>query len=283
MITIFTPTYNRSQYLGKLYKSLCEQSDKNFEWIVWDDGSTDTTSDVVNSFIGEGKLKVRYYKSSNGGKHRAINSGIHKAEGDWFFIVDSDDSLPKNSIATINQQISQLNDISKFCAVCGLKLFNETRKIAFNRIVNDDFVSFRKKFGISGDMAEVFRTNIIKEYPFPEFENEKFISEAIAWNRMAEKYICRFFPKDIYECEYLEDGLTRSIVKHFMDSPKGTMLYFNEIIKSRKMSVKSKIKAAINYWRYTPSVPAKDRVREFRPIWWSLIFKPVSKLFKVSL
>ena len=58
MITIFTPTYNRAYILPKLYESLCAQTDKNFEWLVVDDGSTDETYDLLKKWQVENKIVI---------------------------------------------------------------------------------------------------------------------------------------------------------------------------------------------------------------------------------
>lgn len=80
LITIFTPSYNRSHLLPRLYASICAQSFTDFEWLIVDDGSQDDTEDVVQSFVEEGRLDIRYIKQKNGGKHRAINRGVKAAK-----------------------------------------------------------------------------------------------------------------------------------------------------------------------------------------------------------
>ena len=72
-MTVFTPTYNRAYILPKLYNSLCEQTCKNFEWLIVDDGSTDNTSEIIEKWIAERKIEIRYIKQKNGGKQRAHN------------------------------------------------------------------------------------------------------------------------------------------------------------------------------------------------------------------
>ena len=76
MITIFTPCYNRGQFLPQLYESILVQKDTNFEWLIVDDGSTDNTKAIVESFIAENKMPISYYYKTNGGKHTAINLSL---------------------------------------------------------------------------------------------------------------------------------------------------------------------------------------------------------------
>jgi glycosyltransferase involved in cell wall biosynthesis len=82
--TIFTPTFNREHLLPRLYKSLCEQTYKDFEWLVVDDGSTDNTEILLKKYIAEADFPIRYISKSNGGKHTAINEGVRQAKGLFF-------------------------------------------------------------------------------------------------------------------------------------------------------------------------------------------------------
>jgi glycosyltransferase involved in cell wall biosynthesis len=107
-ITVFTPTYNRASLLSRLYDSLVLNHSSDFEWLIVDDGSQDDTESVVNTFIAEDKLNIRYIKQLNGGKHRAINHGVAEARGELFFIVDSDDYLSDNALERVAYYYSQI-------------------------------------------------------------------------------------------------------------------------------------------------------------------------------
>ena len=93
MVTILTPTYNRGYIIKKAYESLLNQTDKDFEWLVIDDGSSDNTEDIFKKIVSEKAINVRYYKKKNCGKHTAINYGVSKAKGSYILILDSDDYL----------------------------------------------------------------------------------------------------------------------------------------------------------------------------------------------
>ena len=90
-MTVFTPTYNRAYILPKLYDSLCQQTVKSFEWLIVDDGSVDNTQELVEKWIEEKKIEIRYFKQANGGKQRAHNLGVEKSKEEIFVCVDSDD------------------------------------------------------------------------------------------------------------------------------------------------------------------------------------------------
>ena len=59
-LTIFTPAYNRAHTIWRTYESLCRQTCKDFEWLIIDDGSTDNTRELVDGWIEEDKIPIRY-------------------------------------------------------------------------------------------------------------------------------------------------------------------------------------------------------------------------------
>lgn len=197
-ITVFTPTYNRAKLLPRLYKSLCKQTYLDFEWLIVDDGSTDNTEEIINKKleIRKSKFKVKYYKKENGGKHTAINLGVKLADGDLIFIADSDDTLPLNAIETVIKYWNSIKDDKSFAGVCGLDADPQGRIIGSglpSEIIDDNSINIRYKLGISGDMKEVFRTDVLREFPLPEIEGERFCPEMLVWNRISTKIQASLF------------------------------------------------------------------------------------------
>ena len=142
--------------------------------------------------------------------------------------------------------------------------------------INTNFMDFRYKYKFKGDMAEVVRTDVMREFPFPEIPGEKFCPEAVVWNRIAQKYKVRYFYKGIYICEYLPDGLTHKITKIRMQSPVASMLCYSELSKYN-VPVLTKIKSAINYWRFwmcgnKPFVEAVRDIGRLNVIFLSMAF-----------
>lgn len=272
MITVFTSTYNRAKLLSRLYRSLISQVYQNFEWLIVDDGSTDQTRDLVSLWQAEGKVSIRYVKQAHGGKHRAINKGVQIAKGEWFFIVDSDDYLPADSLMWVCKYANQVRDCQIFAGVVGNRSFlNGKKRDKFTYEVLDiDSVSFREKLHMKGDMAEVFKTEVLRKYPFPEFAGENFLTEAMVYNQIARKYKLRYFNQNIYICDYLEDGLSMNIRRHHRNSPKGTMLFYSSSMRDNRFGLFHHIKDAINYWRYTWN----HKGARILPPWWAWFFYP---------
>ena len=256
LITIFTPTYNRAELLPRLHKSLQEQTNKNFEWIVVDDGSTHNTKEVIENIIlqQENDFPIRYFYKENGGKHTAINRGVREANGDLFFIVDSDDILTFNSVELISIFYNQIRDKKSFCGVSGMRGDFESNKIGTKvtfDILDCTIAESGYKYHINGDKAEIIRTSIMKEFPFPEYNDENFCPEALVWNRISKRYKIRYFNKIIYLCKYLEGGLSYQQAKLLEKNKKATMLTYKEIVESVEKPILFRIRSAINFWRYT--------------------------------
>ena len=252
IVTVITPTYNRANELKRLYESLVEQSDDDFEWLVIDDGSSDDTETEVNSYIGEGKINIKYVKKENGGKHTALNLGIQMIESPWTFIVDSDDYLKKDAVKILKEK-AKADDSPD---ICGLAFLRESQngKYLTNKLVEkdgyiDDFCHCRYGLGIKGDMAEVWKTEYLKQYPFPEFENEKFCSEDVVWIALAKKYKIVFYNQSIYMCDYLEGGLTMSRKSQNLNSPRGVM-YRGIVQLDADLPLKYKCRAMLYYQVY---------------------------------
>lgn len=279
MITVFTPTYNRGNLLNRLYQSLCRQNYKEFEWIIMDDGSLDDTSSIVNIIQDKhpyGDFSILYYKKENGGKHTAVNTGVQKAHGDLFFIADSDDILPPNALQTVAEVWEQTkydNSIGGICgfdggindgSIIGTGFPKEVRllNIELSNHINIGYIDattrdVRFKLKVDGDMKEVFRTSVLREYPFPEIKGERFCPEVLVWNRIASKYKLRHINKIIYLVEYQQDGITSAITRSRMNSPIASTMTYAEML-DYDISLKWKIRSAINYWRFKYCITNKS-------------------------
>lgn len=243
MITILTPTYNRGYLLSNLYNSLESQTSKDFEWIIIDDGSEDNTEEIVKGWQKKNNtFKIHYFKTSNGGKHRAVNFGVSKAYYDYVFIVDSDDYILEMAVEKVQGWIQSIDKDKSFAGVSGLKGYKDNTVVGYypSKIEYKDYIDAtnleRKACNLLGDKAEIYRTEILRKYPFPEFKNEKFITEAAVWNAIAhDGYKIRWFNEIIYICEYNEDGLTKLGIEKEINNFNGFIYYIKLRMKTEKV------------------------------------------------
>ena len=250
--TIFTPTFNRKELLEKLYKSLQKQTFKDFEWLIVDDGSADGTKEKVEEFLSEKKLDIKYYFKENGGKQRAYNFATDKANGELFICLDSDDEYVENGLETILKYWKKYEKNSNIAGMGYLSTY-PNREVIGSSFPEKEMVSTQfdiyNKYGVKGDKGLMFRTEIIKKYKFPVFDDEKFITEAVVYNRICEKYKMVYVNEKIEIKEYQEDGLTAKYNNLLLRNPKGQALYHNEI-NSQNLSFKQKVLNNAVYYKF---------------------------------
>ena len=281
-ITILTPTYNRASLLPRLFDSLLRQTNKDFEWIVVDDGSTDDTREVVANLKEKcgGAFPMGYVYKANGGKHMAINIGAERARGELLFIADSDDLLTDDALETVANSWHDISDDKSFAGIAGLDITMDTREVIGSGLpqehIDCNAIDIRYRHHVTGDMKEVFRTEVLREFPFPEFAGERFCPEQLVWFRMARRYRLRYINKPIYIADYQPDGITAGITRSRMRNPSASMLTYAELTEC-PVPFLVKVKAAINFWRFwhcrtaTSVVPRVAlRWHWLRPLGWMM-------------
>lgn len=238
MITVFTPTYNRKDELINLYKSLLEQEFKDFEWVIVDDGSKDDTEETVKNFIKENKIKINYYKQENKGKSLAHNKGVELAQGEYFVGIDSDSTLTKDALVTVNKYYEQIKDKQDICGIAFLNLNVETNEISGTKfpedVMEETYFNIYNKHNVLGDKEMTFKTDVIKQYPFPEIKGEKFVPESLIFNRICKKYKFLCVNEPVQCVKYLEDGYSLNYFELAKKNPRAQMLNYKELYEIDK-------------------------------------------------
>lgn len=268
MITVLTPTFNRGG-LQSLWDSLQKQTVKDFEWLVVDDGSTDGTKNLITKLQEKSDFPIRYIYKSNGGKHTALNVGIQTIRSELTFIVDSDDCVTDDAVESILKIHKKYRSQNNICGYAFLRAFPDGKVNGKKFDVNEkigSYIDVRVNGNDTGaDKAEVFKTHCLKEFPFPEYPNEKFLGEDLVWVRMARKYEMVHINKAIYVGNYLEDGLTNNRRKHNIASPVGCMHRAEEFMES-DLKTRYRIKGGLQYIVYGRFAGVKicDLIRKSR-------------------
>lgn len=283
-ISIFTPTYNRAYSLPRLFESLTKQTVLDFEWIVINDGSEDNTQVILDSYAQNSSFPVTVINSSNQGKYRAINQGMSLAKGRWFFIVDSDDWLPENSVELILEEEKKLKNSTRVAVLCGMRYTPEGVRVGgdvdFETLECTPF-DFRYRMNIGGDFAEVIRTDVLKEYPFPDIPGENFCPESVLFNRIALKFLTHYFPKNIYICDYQPDGLSAKIDRLRMKNWRASLLCYH-IQAHCPVPFKIKVRSWINFWRFYYAADQPVNILQYSIPLWAYLFKPVGRLLYIK-
>lgn len=242
-LSILTATYNRSNYLPKLYESIKENLKYNItpEWIIVDDGSTDNTKNMVQSFIDENKVIIKYLYQKNSGKMSAINEAVKMATGDFIVDCDSDDCFINNSFEIIEKNSEKFLQNEELYGLVFLKS-EENGKISGKEFSQKEHITtmfdLYFKEDIGGEKIIVYNSKIRKQYSHQLEHNEKFITEARMYHKMDEKYKLLAINEVIEQGSYIEDGYTKNINKTFKESPYGYYMYFKELMQKDMKGVK---------------------------------------------
>lgn len=247
MITILTPAYNRRHTLKRLFDSLCEQTNKSFEWLLIDDGSTDGTDFLVRECLSNGNFVTRYLYQANSGKHVAINNGVLAAQGDWIFIVDSDDQLTPDAIQGVLDSIEGL-DGHGVVGVCFRRAHLDGRLVGVEAHFDVDSMLMHPSNAanvLHGDLAYLFTREVMLNTPFPVVKGEKFVPELYIWNQIGDQGdICYFVNRAIYLCEYLPDGYTQNFSANLRKNCRGFQMFYKEQY-FRERTLKGKLKCIV--------------------------------------
>ncbi|HDM8421016.1 TPA: glycosyltransferase family 2 protein, partial [Yersinia enterocolitica] len=165
LVTIFTPTFNRSHVLKRCYLSILEQHRDDIEWLIIDDGSTDDTANIVKEFQNENKLKIKYIYQNNSGKQASWNRAVENAKGEYFIGVDSDDILATGSI----NNLLSIRDVFDDESIIGIRAIsmnsNKMKPDSLYLYGRDDESSWFDEFrsGLRGERIDFFKTKILKK------------------------------------------------------------------------------------------------------------------------
>lgn len=249
-ITIVTPTYNRGYILNECYQSLEKQTNKSFSWLVIDDGSEDNTEELVNKWKEEGSISISYIKKKNGGKASCLNIAFDYVQTEYLTCLDSDDIFTPKAIENALDLLKQVKSLDDCGGVLALRTDSNHNVLGGKQIPEGiKFTTFPEivnKFNIRSELICFYKTDIIKNYKFPEFEGEKFISPGFIDLEMSKRYKFLVSRKSFCICEYLMDGLTKNKTEVIKKNPKG----YTSVIKKHfelATNLRSKSKNCLMY------------------------------------
>ncbi len=261
-LTVFTPTYNRAHTLIRCYESLKRQTNKEFVWLIVDDGSSDETENMVMGWMQEEKgFKINYLYQENSGMHSAHNLAYENIFTELNVCIDSDDYMPIDAVEKIllfwNEQKDKEN-IAGFMALDAL----ENGQIIGNEfpenIKKATSYDYYFKYGLKGDKKFILRTELCKLNRYPVFEGEKYVNLATKYSLLDLAYEFLNLNEVVCIVEYLEDGSSKNMFKQYMENPKG-FAYSRKLCMSLPFaSLSFKYRQAVHY--VSSCLISKDRM-----------------------
>ncbi|MDE5889133.1 MAG: glycosyltransferase family 2 protein [Bacilli bacterium] len=284
--SICVPTYNRANIVGSTIKSVLDQTFMDWEMLVVDDGSVDNTEQVIQEFQDK---RIKYFKKENGGKHTALNVGISNASGEFFIILDSDDTLVPDCLETMLEYLEKTEGNSLFAGIMGRCSFENGQVIGelFSSKENElSYVDFHYRTTKNyGDCCEAVRTELLKQYRFPEGLGFKFVPERFIFDQIGinHKLIC---VNNVFKVvTYLGDGITMNAKGHLKKNAEGFLLdCVNKLTVVfpvvKDISIKRRFKMWVKYWVLYRHVK-KQEYKIFKVPFLGRVAKMASYLYKL--
>lgn len=248
-LTVFTPAYNRAHTIGRTYESLCRQTCQDFEWLVVDDGSQDNTKELVEGWIKENKISIRYIYQQNQGMHGAHNTAYANIQTELNTCIDSDDYMPDNAVEKIVTFWKE-HGSDKYAGILALDQEESTGKIIGTKFPEEMKESTLQGFyaaGGKGDKKLVYRTDVINQYPpYPLFEGERYVGLAYKYMLIDQDYKLLTMNEPLVIVEYQADGSSYNMFKQYWRNPKG-FAFFRKTEMVTTKSLKRKYMVCIHY------------------------------------
>ncbi len=250
-LTVFTPTYNRRKLLKRVYRSLVMQTNRDFIWIITDDGSDDGTKDEVGGFIEEGLVDIKYIYQENGGKMRAHNKGVLECDTPLFVCLDSDDYFTKNAVDDIFNEWEKIRYDDAYAGLIAHKGTDEVHTLYGARFPDNSDTTLKGLYdrGFKGETTLVFKSDILKKNLFPEIPGEKYVPEDYVYDRIDKAHRFVILPRILTVCELVSSGYTDAVERLRKENPTAWLLYYAQRVSNTKMSV-LKVKYASHFLRF---------------------------------
>jgi len=227
-LTVFTPAYNRAHTLPRTYESLLKQDCKDFVWLIVDDGSSDHTLELVQSWQKrENGFEIRYIYKENGGMHTAHNAAYENIDTELNICIDSDDCLATGAVRKIIEKWSEVKKLG-YAGLIGLDsdLHGNLIGKGFHKGITETTLSGYYASGGSGDKKLVYYTDVIKKYPpYPVFEGERYVALAYKYRLIDQDYKLAVIDEVLCNVEYQNDGHSTGMWREYLRSPKGFAIW----------------------------------------------------------
>lgn len=263
-LTVFTPAYNREKTLPRTYKSLQEQDCKDFIWLIIDDGSTDNTFELVNSWKkNDNGFEIQYIYKENGGMHTAHNTAYENISTELNVCIDSDDRMAKGAIRKIKQTWNKIKS-KDYAGIIALDSDFSGNIIGkgFDPSMVDTTLGGYYASGGKGDKKLIYRTDVINSVPpYPVFPGEKYVGLIYKYTLIDQKFKLYILNDIVCEVEYQPDGSSKTMWRQYLQNPKG-FAFLRKVAMRYPMNKKRLIQDCIHYCSSSQITHNKNYIKE---------------------
>ena len=212
--TVFTTAYNRPDELKRLYASLLEQTYRDFTWLIVDDSTDNQVKGVVEGFISEGRIEIRYHKQEHRGRYWAQKTGFALVETPYMVDIDDDDELTEDCLEVLSREWERVekegrNDIGMICGLCvgeegRVVSYHDERPLFDTNYIEMEWKQKRPSENLVSRKLEVIKNvDIFSDEGKWLSEQVALVRESVLWNRVARRYNTRYlnYPMRVYHTE----------------------------------------------------------------------------------
>jgi len=259
-----------------VYESLRLQSFRDFEWLIVDDGSTDGTRELVETWQTKSGFPIHYIYQENQGKPAAFNRGVREAQGELFLTLDSDDACVPQALERFKYHWDGIPSAEKhkFSAVTVL-CEDQNGRLVGDRfpgdVLDSDSIELFFKYNVKGEKWGFHRTDVLKQFPFPTVRNAKFVSEGVVWFAISRRFKTRFV-NEVLRIYHMNDKVGDRLSSLSPAVLFGRALFhkyvLNDLVDWCLSSPVIVLRSAVNFSRYSFGVGKGpySQLGELRPL-----------------
>ena len=267
-LTVFTSTYNRANTLRRIHESLKRQTDKDFEWLIVDDGSTDNTKEVVATWLDdENGFPIRYIWKKNEGFHTGYNTAIANMDSVLAVCIDSDDYMPDDAVELIHRCWLSRGS-NQYGGIVGLDYQTSGELIGcmFPQAMKTlNLITFSQgKYGLKqGDKKIVVRTDLYKSVaPMKVYSGEKYFNPHYMHLEISREYDFLTLNSCLCIVEYQKNGMGSNMFRQYKNSPNSFLEIRKQFFSFSGNSVRSELRNGIHF--IASALLAHRFMKEFR-------------------
>jgi len=249
ILTVFTPTYNRAYTLHLCYESLLRQTCKEFIWLIIDDGSADGTRDLVEHWINQGQLTIKYHFQENQGMHGAHNTAYSLIDTELNVCIDSDDYMPDDAVEKILSFWKKYGS-HEYAGIVGLDANHSGQVIGTKMPESLKAAKLGELYSVhkvKGDKKLVYRTDLMKNTPpYPLFPGERYCPLSYKYILIDQQLPLLIMNEILCHVEYLSDGSSLNMMSQYKKNPMG-FSFFRRVAMEYAPNFREEFRESIHY------------------------------------
>lgn len=249
-VTVQTCTYNRAKILHRVYDSLKAQTTRQFEWLVYNNGSTDETESLVRQWMSEADFSIRYFSTEvNAGIQNAFNVTVAEGVGEFWLMMDSDDRMLPNALERMlaiwdSIPASEQPGFSAVTVNCNDQHGNLVGNLFPESPMDSTSSDLYFRHKVRGEKFGMLKRSVLQEFPF--HTSKEHVQPLAIWSQIGKKYKTRFVNESL-RIYYIDEADRDDQISR---SRSEATLALNAY--GGRLNTQYRLEEELNYFRFAP-------------------------------